>query len=67
MKTRSAEVLVAPGEVVLVIADNDARLAVRLTPDEAQLLAAELASGALQVRDKLKEADRHPLPLHQVR
>lgn len=67
MKTRAAEIHVAPGEVILAVTDNDARLAVRLTPEEAQLLACELASASIQARDKVKEVSSPPVPLQRVR
>lgn len=73
MKTRFTEVLVGHGEVVLAITDNDAHLAVRMTPEAALLLAAELASGSIQSRGKIKESAAMPQaserapPLHRVR
>jgi hypothetical protein len=66
MKTRIAEVQGAPGEVIMAITDNDARLAVRLTPDEAQMLAADLASCAIRARKQANDEPRPP-PSRQER
>lgn len=55
VRSRSVEIAVSPGWVILAVSDKDAMLAKRMTPDEAQALACELGAASLDAR-KLKHA-----------